>query len=288
LSALILEQAGFPAVFISGYGVAASLLGSPDIGLTCLSETLDVARRVTAQVRVPVVLDLDNGYGDVENTLRAVQGAEAAGIAAIQLEDQVLPKRCGHAAGKRVSDIDAYLRKLEAALESRESICIIARTNATSLDDAIHRAQRYHAAGADVTIVDGLSSEADAARVASEIPGHKQLNLILGGKTPHLSAEKAKALGFKILLYSTPMLYVATRSAMRAAARLRETGDIRVLESESVTFGEFQAMLEAQHRRIHPPSESPPRRGTVRPATESPRVEWTRSIPKDGRGRSTG
>jgi 2-methylisocitrate lyase-like PEP mutase family enzyme len=252
LSALILERAGFPAVFISGYGVAASLLGSPDIGLTSLTETLDVARRVTAQVRVPVILDLDNGYGDVDSALRAIRGAEEAGVAAIQLEDQVLPKRCGHAAGKRVCDIDTYLRKLEAVLQSREDVCVIARTDSPNLDDAIYRARRYHAAGADVTIVDGLSSELDAARVAAEIPGHKQLNLILGGKTPLMTQARAKDLGFKILLYSTPVLYVAVRAMIRAAARLHNTGDLSVLQAESVSFSDFQALLEAQHQRVYP------------------------------------
>jgi 2-methylisocitrate lyase-like PEP mutase family enzyme len=260
LSALILERAGFPAVFISGYGVAASLLGSPDIGLTSLTETLDVARRVTAQVRVPVILDLDNGYGDVDSTLRAVRGAEGAGVAAIQLEDQVLPKRCGHAAGKRVCDIDTYLRKLEAVLESREHVCVIARTDSPDLDDAIYRAQRYHAAGADATIVDGLSSESDAARVAAEVPGHKQLNLILGGKTPLLTQSRAKELGFKVLLYSTPVLYVAVHAMVQSASRLYDTGDLGSLEAESVTFSEFQTLLEHQHLRSYPASRPRPQR----------------------------
>lgn len=267
LSALILERAGFPAVFISGYGVAASLLGSPDIGLTTLTETLDVARRVAAQVRVPVILDLDNGYGDVDSTLRAIRGAEDAGVAAIQLEDQVLPKRCGHADGKRVCDIDTYLRKLDAVLESRRSLCVIARTDSPDFDDAIYRAQRYHAAGADVTIVDGLKSESDVARVAKEVPGHKQLNLILGGKTPPLTRARVQQMGFKILLYSTPILYVAAQAIMRAAARLRDSGDLNSLKAESVTFGEFQALLEEQHLRAFPasaPQLSRPRKSGTR------------------------
>lgn len=263
LSALILEKAGFPSVFISGYGVAASLLGSPDIGLTSLTETLDVARRVTAQVRVPVILDLDNGYGDVDNTVRAVRGAEDAGVAAVQLEDQVLPKRCGHAEGKRVYDVDTYLRKLDAALESRDNMCIIARTDSPDFEDAIYRAQRYHAAGADVTIVDGLKSELDATRVGRDVPGHKQINLILGGKTPPLTRERVKEMGFKILLYSTPILYVATHAMMQAATQLCASGDLNSLKAESVTFNQFQTMLEQQHLRAYPaskPKENQPRK----------------------------
>jgi 2-methylisocitrate lyase-like PEP mutase family enzyme len=133
---------------------------------------------------------------------------------------------------------------------------VIARTDSPDLNDAIRRAQRYHAAGADVTIVDGLSSENDAARVGAEIPGHKQLNLILGGKTPPLSQDRARALGFKILLYSTPLLYTATLAMQRAAKRLHDTGDLQSLASECVTFGDFQAMLENQHLVAYPASGS--------------------------------
>ena len=148
-SAVLLERAGFPAVFVSGYGVAASLLGNPDIGLTSLEETLAVARRVVAAVDVPVVLDIDNGYGDEDNLIRTIREAEAAGIAAVQLEDQVLPKRCGHAHGKQVCSFDVALRKLEYALDARRGgMCIIARTDATNLDEAIRRARAFSAAGA--------------------------------------------------------------------------------------------------------------------------------------------
>lgn len=252
LSAVLLERAGFPAVFVSGYGVAASLLGNPDIGLTSLTETISVARNVVAKVRVPVVLDLDNGYGNEDNVARAVREAEAAGVAAVQLEDQVLPKRCGHAANKQVCDLDTSLRKLDHALAARHSMCIIARTDSLDLDDAIARATRYHAAGADVTIVDGLGSEAALRRVATEVPGHKQVNLIVGGKTPLLSNAALEAIGFKIVLYSTPGLYVTVKALSAAFGALRERGELAAISDLGVEFGAFQSFIESHYESKRP------------------------------------
>jgi 2-methylisocitrate lyase-like PEP mutase family enzyme len=203
---------------------------------------------------VPVVLDIDNGYGDEDNVVRAIREAEAAGVAAVQLEDQVLPKRCGHANGKKVSSFETALRKLECALDARETeLCVIARTDSTDLDDAIERAQAFHAAGADVTIVDGLRSRDDLLRVAREVPGPKQLNLILGGKTPILSNAEVERAGFKVVLYSTPALYVATKAMLDALGRLRERADLNAIAGDSIDFGSFQELIESRHEARRPP-----------------------------------
>src|SRR5215472_12548312 len=179
LSAMLLEQAGFGTVFLSGYGVAASSLGNPDIGLTSLVETALAAKNVANAVRVPVVVDADNGYGNEDNVIRTVYELEHAGAAAITIEDQVFPKRCGHTANKSVVPLDHYMRKLECALKARQTqLCVIARTDAENLDEAISRAKTFHAAGADVTLVDGLKSLDALRRVGEEVPGHKQVNLI--------------------------------------------------------------------------------------------------------------
>jgi 2-methylisocitrate lyase-like PEP mutase family enzyme len=252
LSAILLERVGFDAVFVSGYGVAASLIGRPDIGLTSLAETIMVARNVVASVDVPVVLDLDNGYGNEDNAVRAVREAEAAGVAAIQLEDQILPKRCGHSADKRVSELDAYLRKLDRVLNARrQGLCVIARSDALEIDEGIRRAQHFHAAGADVTIIDGLKSIEDARRVAEEVPGPKQINLIVGGKTPVLSNRDVEALGFKIALYSTPALYVATKSIMDAMKLLKRTADLSSIAPLCMQFGEFQTLIGEHYEGLH-------------------------------------
>jgi 2-methylisocitrate lyase-like PEP mutase family enzyme len=250
LSAMILERAGFPAIFMSGYGVAASLLGNPDIGLTSLVETAHMARNISNAIRVPLVVDADNGYGNEDSVVRTVRELEQAGAAAMILEDQVFPKRCGHAAGKAVIPLDQSLRKLECALTARQTpMVVVARTDAAPIDEGILRAQRFVAAGADVTLVDGLSSLEALKRVGEEVPGDKVVNLILGGKTQLIASSRLHELGFKIVLYSTPALYVAARAMLKAMTLLRETRELDSISSESTTFREFQQLIEVPYFR---------------------------------------
>jgi methylisocitrate lyase len=166
------------------------------------------------------------------------------------LEDQVFPKRCGHAAGKAIIPLDKYMQKLDCALEARRtSMVIVARTDATSMDEGIARAKRFHAAGADVTLVDGLPSVEALRRVGQEVPGHKVINLIYGGKTPLLPSRELHALGFKIVLYSTPALYTATRTMLDAMTKLARTRELGSISDESLTFREFQSLIEAEYFR---------------------------------------
>ena len=248
LSALVLERAGFPAVFMSGYGAAASFLGNPDIGLTSLVETALLTKNITGAIHVPLVVDADNGYGDEDSVVRTVYELERAGAAAMILEDQVSPKRCGHAGGKIVIPLDRYLRKLECALEARQtSMVVVARTDATSMDEGIARAQRFVAAGAEVTLVDGLPSREALARVGAEVPGHKVINLIHGGKTPLLPSDDLHALGFKIVLYSTPALYAATRAMLEAMTRLFVTKNLGSISEASLSLRDFQELMESAY-----------------------------------------
>jgi 2-methylisocitrate lyase-like PEP mutase family enzyme len=250
LSAMVLERAGFQAVFMSGYGVAASFLGNPDIGLTSLVETAMITRNVAHAIDLPLVVDADNGYGNEDNVVRTVHELEHSGAAAMILEDQVFPKRCGHAAGKAIIPLDQYMRKLECALEARRTpMVVVARTDATSIDEGIARAKRFRAAGADVTLVDGLASVEALKRVGSEVPGHKVINLIHGGKTQLLPSQELHDLGFKIVLYSTPGLYVAMSAMMKSMIELAETRNLASISDESVTFREFQAFVEGQYWR---------------------------------------
>ncbi len=249
LSALISEDAGFEAVFLSGYGVAASFLGNPDIGLTTLSETAQLARNVVDAVNVPVVVDVDDGYGNEENVSRTIYEMESAGVAGIQMEDQISPKRCGHAEGKKVLPMESYLSKLAAALKARQTpLSIIARTDSTDLDDAVQRAQRYLDAGADAVIIDGLRSMDAVRRVGREVPGNKQLNLIFGGKTPILTVDQAQEAGFKILLYSTPALYVTAHALRQWLPALRQARDLKSIADASLQFDEFQQFIEKSYR----------------------------------------
>src|SRR5690349_22261871 len=176
LSARLIEQAGFPAVYMTGFGTTASLLGRPDVGLLSGSEMADNARRIVAAVDVPVIADADTGYGNAINVVRTVQLYEQAGVAGIQLEDQVMPKKCGHMSGKLLIGADEMAGKLRAAVEARRDpdLLIIARTDAvavTGVDDAIARARTFADAGADLLFVEAPTSEEDIARVAEELRG---------------------------------------------------------------------------------------------------------------------
>jgi 2-methylisocitrate lyase-like PEP mutase family enzyme len=247
-SAMVLDHVGFPAVFLSGYGFAASFFGNPDIGLTTLTETAMLTKHVTNAIGVPLVVDADNGYGNEDNVVRTVHELEAAGAAAMIMEDQIMPKRCGHTDGKKVVALDDYLRKLACALRARKTpMTIVARTDASPLDEAIRRARAFHAAGADVTLIDGLKSLDEAKRVADEVPGRRQINLIYGGKTPILSADELGRLGFKVVLYSTPALYLAGQVMFEQLARLREAGDLGAIAPASMTFADFQAFIERRY-----------------------------------------
>src|SRR5215218_3102998 len=176
LSARLVEQAGFGVVYMTGFGTAASLLGRPDVGLLTATEMLDNARRIVAAVDVPVVADADTGYGNAINVVRTVQLYEQAGVAGIQLEDQVMPKKCGHMSGKLLIGTDEMCGKLRAAVEARRDpdLLIIARTDAvavTGTDDAIARARAFAEAGADVLFVEAPTSDANIERVAAELRG---------------------------------------------------------------------------------------------------------------------
>ncbi|HXX69028.1 MAG TPA: isocitrate lyase/PEP mutase family protein [Polyangiaceae bacterium] len=250
LSAMILEKAGFKAVFMSGYGIAASLLGYPDIGLTTVLETSLLTKNVSGALHVPLVVDADNGYGSEDNVVRTVGELELAGAAALILEDQVFPKRCGHSGGKQIIPLDQYMRKLDCALRARQTpLCVVARTDAMSIDEGIARAKQFHSAGADVVLIDGLASTEALKRVGEEVPGHKVINLIYGGKTPLFASRELHDLGFKIVLYSTPALYTAASTMMRAMTLLNESGDLKAISDVSLDFKEFQQFVESAYFR---------------------------------------
>jgi 2-methylisocitrate lyase-like PEP mutase family enzyme len=256
LSAMVLERSGFPAVFMSGYGIAASLLGNPDIGLTSLVETALLTKNISRAIHVPLVVDADNGYGNEDNVVRTVHELEHGGAAAMILEDQVFPKRCGHSAGKAVIPLEQYMRKLEYALDARQTpLVIVARTDASTIDEGIRRAKAFHAAGADVTLIDGLPSVEALQRIGSEVPGHKVINLIHGGKTPLLPTDQLHALGFKIVLYSTPALYTAMNAMLSTMKMLKATRRLDSISDRSVSFLEFQQIIEEGYlrRRGHEP-----------------------------------
>jgi 2-methylisocitrate lyase-like PEP mutase family enzyme len=245
-------------VFLSGYGVAASMMGNPDIGLTTLSETAMMAKYCAARLNVPLVVDADNGYGNEDNVIRTVEELESAGTAVMVMEDQVLPKRCGHTGGKRVLPLEQYMRKLDYALKARRTpMVIVARTDSMDLDDAIHRAKTFHSAGADALLIDGLRGMEQLKRVAGEVPGHKQVNLIWGGVTPSMPAAELHGLGFKIVQYSTPALYVVTNALRKAMGQLRENHKLDAIADQSDGFKDFQKFIEERYLEKMPKAVYP-------------------------------
>jgi carboxyvinyl-carboxyphosphonate phosphorylmutase len=248
LSARLVEQAGFDAVYMTGFGTTASLIGRPDVGLLSGAEMVDNARRIAAAVDVPVIADADTGYGNALNVVRTVQLYEQAGVAGIQLEDQVMPKKCGHMSGKALIGVDEMAGKVHAAAAARRDpdLVIVARTDAVAvhgLDDAIGRARAYAEAGADVLFVEAPTSEADIERVAAELSGLAPLvfNWAEGGRTPPLSLERMTELGFSLVIYPIGTLLAATAAMRSLLATLRRDG-VPSLEGLP-SFGEFTDLI---------------------------------------------
>jgi 2,3-dimethylmalate lyase len=245
LGARLIEAAGFSAAYMTGFGSAASRLGRPDIGLMTLPEMVDNARRIVQAVDIPVVADADTGYGNPLNVIRTVQEYETAGVAAIHLEDQVMPKKCGHMEGKQVVPAAEMAAKIEAAVAARRSpdFLIIARTDARAvegLDAALRRARRYWEAGADVLFVEAPQSVSEIEAVAEEFPDAPLLfNYAEGGKTPPVTYEFLREKGFSLVIFPVSLLLAAT-GAMRAALdRIKADGTPIELLPSLVPFDDF-------------------------------------------------
>lgn len=230
LGARLVEEAGFPAAYMTGFGTAASMLGRPDVGLMTMSEMVDNARRIAAAVTIPVIADADTGYGNPINVIRTVQEYELAGVAAIHIEDQVMPKKCGHIEGKLVISTDEMAAKVRAAVAARRSgeFVIIARTDARAVEGlaaALERARRYRDEGADMLFVEAPQSLAEIEQIAAALPDVPLLfNYAEGGRTPPVTHAFLKALGFKLVIFPLGMLLAATAAMRALLARIREQG----------------------------------------------------------------
>jgi carboxyvinyl-carboxyphosphonate phosphorylmutase len=251
LSARLVEQAGFDVVYMTGFGTTASLIGRPDVGLLTGAEMVDNATRIAGAVDVPVIADADTGYGNAINVVRTVRAYEQAGVAGLHLEDQVMPKKCGHMTGKAVIEADEMAGKIRAAVEARRDpdLLLIARTDAAAvhgLDDAIRRGRRYVEAGADALFVEAPTSEEDLARVAGELAGVAPLvfNWAEGGRTPPLPLARIAELGFSLVLFPIGTLLAATAGIRALLAGLRTDGVPPL--AGLPTFAEFTDLIGLQ------------------------------------------
>jgi 2,3-dimethylmalate lyase len=245
---------GFDAIFQTGYASAASLLGMPDFGFLNAGETVDNAHRIIRAVKVPVLVDVDTGYGNPLNVWRMVHDIEALGGGGIFLEDQVWPKRCGHMTGKNVISKHDYIQKLRAALEARKSkdFIIVARTDARAplgLEEAIERGKIYRKAGADVIFVEAPRSIEELKKIADEIDAPLLANMIENGVTPNLSARQLLKIGFRMVVFPLSGLYAATFAIKEAFVELKRTGITKEVSKKMITFNEFNKFVDL-HRYI--------------------------------------
>jgi len=253
LSAKLAEKAGFKAVLVSGYAVAASLIGEPDIGLLTQTEILDVSRRIINAVNIPVIVDGDTGYGGALNVMRMVKELMAIGASGVIFEDQTWPKRCGHMRGKSVLEAEEHIQKIKAAVEARgnKHIMIIARTDSLAthgVGEAIRRGNLYKEAGADVIFVDAPNSKEELRRIASGIKAPVVVNMIEGGRTPLLPLEELKEMGFVSVGYPLTGIYSAARALAEAFDHLLEEGSSLAMLNKMMQFDEFSSVVGLEEK----------------------------------------
>jgi 2-methylisocitrate lyase-like PEP mutase family enzyme len=250
LSALVAEQAGFEALYLSGASIAYTRLGRSDVGLTTFTEVADTLAHITERVRLPVIVDADTGFGNALNVLRTVRGLERAGAAMIQLEDQTSPKRCGHLDGKSLVPVREMCGKLRAALDSRKSehTLILARTDAVAVEGlpaALDRAEAYLECGVDALFVEALRSPAQMSQACAQLAGRIPLlaNMVEGGQTPVQSAAQLESLGFRIVIFPGGTARAVAHTLQGYYASLKAHGSTGPWRERMLDFDGLNALI---------------------------------------------
>jgi len=248
LTARVIEDAGFSALYVTGAGIANTYLGMPDIGLTTATEIADHVWRIRDAVSIPLIVDADTGFGNALNVQRTVRLLERAGAGAIQLEDQVFPKRCGHFEGKDVIPASEMVKKIQAAVEARQhdSTLILARTDAHAIEGlsgALERAAMYREAGADLLFVEAPQTAGELGAIPSRVPGRHICNLVFGGKTPLLPRGQLAEMGYAGVLYANAALQAAVKAMVCVLGHLHGSGSLAGMEEALVSFEERQRVI---------------------------------------------
>ncbi len=251
LTAKIIEQEGFPAVYMTGGGTAVTRVGKPDLGFTTLSEMLASASAITSTIAVPLIADADTGYGGALNTYRTIREYEKAGVAALHIEDQAFPKRCGHLDGKEVVSIAEMSTKIRAACEARsdDDFVMIVRTDAlavTGLDDTLRRCVAFAEAGADVLFVEALRTQEDIDRVRREVDLPLLYNFVEHGKSPLIPVPELEALGFKMVIFPGSIMLSVCTLARRILREIRQHGTTASLTGDMVSVVDFFEIMGLQ------------------------------------------
>jgi 2,3-dimethylmalate lyase len=243
LSAKLIQEAGFKAVYATGAGISNTQFGLADVGLTTQTEILAQVERIISAVELPVIVDVDTGFGNVLNLIRTVKAFERAGVAALQIEDQTFPKKCGHFEGKEVVAREEMINKIKAAVDTRQdqNLAIIARTDARAtwgIEEAIERAHAYVEAGADAIFVEAPETMDEVRRVAREISVPKLANMVEGGKTPICAAKDLEGLGYQVALYANCVLRTSVKAIQKLLQHLIEHGSTIEILDEMITMKE--------------------------------------------------
>ena len=246
LSAKLAQRVGFPMAFVSGYSVAATAIGEPDMGLLTQTEITDRARRICMSVNIPIIVDADTGYGNPLNVYRTVQELIAAGAAGCFLEDQLWPKKCGHMQGKRVIEREEYVQKIRAAVAARDDrdFFIVARTDALAvngMEDAVSRILAAREAGADASFIEAPGSLEQLAEIGQRVPRPMVANMIEGGKTPVLPRDQLAAMGFQLILYPLAGLFAAAKAIRTVYEQVYRDGTADT--AAQMTFSEFNQLI---------------------------------------------
>ncbi len=256
IGAKIAQKAGFEAMFQTGYGTSATLLGMPDYGFIGATETIENASRICRAVSVPVIVDADTGYGNPLSVWKLVTELESVGAAGIFLEDQKWPKRCGHMSGKEVIPKDEYSQKLQAALDARKSkdFIIVARTDARApegLDAAIERGLQYKKIGADAIFIEAPKSIEEMKKIGRSIKAPLVANMIEGGATPLVSSKALHKMGFKLILYPLSVLFANAFASIQILRELRKSSTTARLKKNLVNFDQFNEIVDlAKFKRM--------------------------------------
>ena len=246
--ARVVEDLGFEACYVSGAGIANMHLGAPDIGLTTLTEIANAVSAISDAIKLPLMVDGDTGFGNAVNMHRTIKVLERAGAAAIQIEDQVFPKKCGHFNGKEVIPCAEMVAKIKAAVDARSDadFQIIARTDARAIegiDKAIERAHAFIEAGADATFVEAPLDFDEMARIARQLPVPQIANIVFGGKTPDPGRDRLAEMGFGGVLYANASLQAALRAAYQVLGSLKEHGSLDLVADKLASFEERQSVV---------------------------------------------
>ena len=249
LTAKIAEHVGFEAIFQTGYGTSASLLALPDFGFLSITETIENARRITRAVDIPLIVDVDTGYGNPLTVSKLVNDLQRIGASGIFLEDQVWPKRCGHMMGKEVIDSQEYIQKLRSAVDAKKKdsdFIIVARTDAMAplgIEEAIKRGKLYSEMGADIVFVEAPRSVEDMKKIADHIDAPLVANMIEEGITPNLTSPELLEMGYKIALFPLSGLFSSAFAIFETFKTLKETGTTKSLKDKMMKFKEFNKLV---------------------------------------------